>query len=141
MMSEFISIPAGEFFMGISKEEAEKIIRDFFPPEADISPYLFYNEVPEHKANVQAFSISKFETTNEEFQEFVNAGGYQKKELWEELQTISNLSTDLDGWERINLLKDRSGRFAPANWENGSFPKNQADHPVQCVSWFEAVAY
>ena len=141
MATQMLFIPAGEFEMGISKAQAEGLVRDFFAPEADMNPALFYNEVPEHQVKVDAFSISKFEVTNTEFKEFVDAGGYQTRELWRELINIADLNTDYAGWQRVQLFKDRSGAPGPLNWDGGKFPEGKADHPVEGVSWFEAVAY
>jgi gamma-glutamyl hercynylcysteine S-oxide synthase len=140
-MIEFISIPSSEFVMGISPEQAENVVQTFFPPEGDINPYLFYTEVPQHKTKVKEFHISKHETTNREFKEFVDAGGYEKKELWIELMAISTLNTDLEGEHRIELFKDQTNQHGPANWANGTFPADQPNHPVECISWFEAQAY
>jgi formylglycine-generating enzyme required for sulfatase activity len=139
--TQMLFIPAGEFEMGISKEQAESLVRDFFPPEVDMNPYLFYNEVPEHKVKVSGFNISKFEVTNKEFKEFVDAGGYKNQGFWKELINFPELNTDYMGWLRINLFKDRTGTPGPLNWKDGKFPEGKADHPVEGVSWFEAVAY
>ena len=140
-MIEFISIPSDEFLIGISAEQAEKVVQDFFPADADINPYLFYKEVPKHKTSVKAFQISKCETTNREFKEFVDGRGYETRELWTELMTISTLNTDLEGPARLELFRDRTNHYGPANWIDGSFPPEQADHPVECISWFEATAF
>lgn len=34
-----------------------------------------------------------------------------------------------------------TGHAAPMDWENGSVPPNQVDHPVVKVSWDDAVAF
>jgi formylglycine-generating enzyme required for sulfatase activity len=138
--SEMLYIPAGEFEMGISKEHADSLYKDFFPPESEINPSIFYNEVPNHKVRIGAFNISKFEVTNREFKEFVDDGGYAKKELWKELLSVE-LSINPVGWDRIELFKDSSGATGPSTWVNGSYGDGKADHPVDGVSWFEAIAY
>src|SRR5262245_30237801 len=135
MKNEMLFIPAGEFEMGISKERAEKLVRDFFRPEAEMNPYLFYNEVPDHKLKLSTFNIAKFEVTNQEFKEFVDQGGYAIKELWKELINLSDLNTDLVGWRRIELFRDRTNMPGPLNWRNGTFPEGTGNHPVEGVSW------
>jgi hypothetical protein len=39
------------------------------------------------------------------------------------------------------LFRDRTGRPAPATWEEGSYPPGEEDFPVSGVSWYEAAAY
>ncbi len=141
MANELLFIPGGEFIMGINKELAEEIIFSSYPQSSDVSPYLFYNECPEHKVKVADFRISQHEVTNEEFQEFVNAGGYQKKDFWRELAEIRGLNTDFVGWDRIKIFLDSTNTPGPSSWKNGKFPEGKADHPVDGVSWFEATAY
>jgi gamma-glutamyl hercynylcysteine S-oxide synthase len=140
-MGIMIAIPAGEFVMGISAEQAENFVREFFQPQTDVSPYLFFKEVPQHTVKVESFEISKLETTNQEFQEFVDSGGYQNSQFWKELLTIEELNTDFERWERIKLFQDRSGKPGPATWTDGRFPEGKGNEPVEGVSWFEATAY
>ncbi|MCI0415845.1 formylglycine-generating enzyme family protein [bacterium] len=139
--NEMLFIPGGEFEMGISPQEAENLVREFFHPDDEINPYLLYTETPNRKVRVQDFSISKYEITNREYKEFVDAGGYANKDLWRELVSIQELNTALMGWERIELFRDHTGNPGPASWENGTYPEGTADHPVNGVSWFEAMAY
>lgn len=141
MSNEMLFIPRGEFIMGINKEQAEEIVLKSFSASSDISPYIYYNECPAHSQKVRDFRISQTEVTNEEFQEFVDGGGYQKKELWRELVEAQNLNTDLTGWDRISLFTDATGKTGPSTWKNGRYPEGKGNHPVDGVSWFEAVAY
>jgi 5-histidylcysteine sulfoxide synthase/putative 4-mercaptohistidine N1-methyltranferase len=48
------------------------------------SIYGWDNEYGMHESHVPGFQASQFLASNEEFLEFVNAGGYNKMELWEE---------------------------------------------------------
>jgi dienelactone hydrolase len=88
---------------------------------------------------LDAFWVDAHEITNHEFKAFVEAGGYRRRELWDQ-------SFVLDGaplaWEAaMARFVDRSGRPGPATWEAGDFPAGQADYPVSGVSWYEAAAY
>jgi formylglycine-generating enzyme required for sulfatase activity len=139
--NEMLFIPGGEFEMGISQEEAEKLVRDFFHPSDEINPYLLYAEVPNRKVTVPAFSISKYEVSNREFKQFVDAGGYENKNLWKELTSIPELNTELMGWQRIELFRDSTGKPGPRLWSNGMYPEGRADYPVEGITWFEAAAY
>jgi hypothetical protein len=77
--------------------------------------------------------------TNARFKEFVDRGGYQDRQYWQEpfLKDGRELSWD----EAMEHFRDSTGRPGPATWELGSFPEGQGDHPVSGVSWFEAAAY
>ena len=62
-------------------------------------------------------------------------------EFWKKLLSASDLNTDLVGWQRINLFRDRSGKAGPGNWDKGHYPEGAAKNPVEQISWFEADAY
>jgi ribose/xylose/arabinose/galactoside ABC-type transport system permease subunit/formylglycine-generating enzyme required for sulfatase activity len=87
-----IEIPAGPFIMG-SDTGAE-------------------DEAPAHEVDLPAFEIDKFEVTNADFAQFVEATGYQ---------------TDAE----------REGRTK--NWQSAAEGKD--NHPVVFVSWNDAVTY
>jgi predicted esterase len=88
-----------------------------------------------------AFLIDRFEVTNSQYQQFVQAGGYDRPEYWHDMQYLA-----VDGhattWEKVkSLLVDQTGRPGPAMWRNGAFPPGEKDYPVRGVSWYEAMAY
>ena len=85
------------------------------------------------------FFIDRFEVTNREFKEFIDAGGYARAELWRDLpfgDAVAGLA-----WRQSRQFVDATGRPGPATWEAGTYPDGTGDHPVAGVSWFEAVAY
>jgi predicted Ser/Thr protein kinase/predicted esterase len=85
------------------------------------------------------YLIDKYEVTNEEFKQFIDRGGYEKREYWthpfeKDGKTIS--------WEKaLAGFKDRTGRPGPATWEMSDYPEGRGDHPVGGISWYEAAAY
>jgi eukaryotic-like serine/threonine-protein kinase len=85
-----------------------------------------------------AFAIDRFEVTNEAFRKFVDAGGYRKKDLWEDFVADGRRIAWEDG---IRRFTDRTGRSGPATWEGGGIPRGQERYPVSGVSWYEAAAY
>jgi dienelactone hydrolase len=89
--------------------------------------------------SLPGFWIDRYEISNRRFQEFVRAGGYQKREYWKEsfLKDGHPLSWD----EAMSYLRDLTGRPGPANWSLSAFPEGAADLPVAGVSWYEAMAY
>lgn len=85
------------------------------------------------------FWIDRYEVTNQQFLEFVKAGGYQKQVYWK--QPFFKEGRPLS-WERaMNEFRDLTGRHGPANWSLGTFPERMANYPVAGVSWYEAMAY
>jgi formylglycine-generating enzyme required for sulfatase activity len=87
----------------------------------------------------RAFFIDRFEVTNSEFQEFVDAGGYRRKDLWEHEFVDGDAVLTFE--ESAARLVDATGRPGPSTWEAGSFPEGEGDFPVTGLSWYEAAAY
>jgi dienelactone hydrolase len=89
--------------------------------------------------SLPGFWIDRYEVTNRQFLEFVNAGGYRKKEYWKEPFTKDGRSMS---WEQAMAdFHDLTGRPGPANWSLGTYPDGAADLPVAGVTWYEAMAY
>jgi len=85
------------------------------------------------------FFIDKYEVTNEQFKEFVNKGGYQKREYWKHVFVKDGKEVP---WEdAVREFVDGTGRPGPATWQAGAIPEGQENHPVSGVSWYEAAAY
>jgi len=92
----------------------------------------------EEPVDIPPFYIDRFEVTNREFKEFIDAGGYVRAELWRDLP----FGDGVTNWQAaVAKFVDATGRPGPATWEAGTFPDGTAAYPVAGVSWFEAVAY
>ncbi len=88
---------------------------------------------------LDSYWIDVTEVTNSKFKEFVDAGGYRRREFWDQPFVLDGRPL---GWEAtMARFTDRSGRPGPATWEAGDFPAGQAEYPVAGVSWYEAAAY
>src|SRR5262245_17805489 len=93
----------------------------------------------EERVRLDAYFIDKFEVTNREYKEFINAGGYQKRQFWKYPFVKDGKSLT---WEEGMLtFKDRTGLPGPRNWSSQDFPEGKAEHPVTDVTWYEAAAY
>jgi iron(II)-dependent oxidoreductase len=94
----------------------------------------FFDEGAPTKAErliqVEGFFLDRYTATNQEYQQFVDDGGYEQMSLWDE--TI---------WPAVLGFVDRTGQPGPRYWENGTFPAGKGDHPVVGVSWYEASAF
>lgn len=80
--------------------------------------------------DVDSVFLERCAITNEQFQGFVDEGGYLKQSLWH-----------ASVWPRVKEFVDRTGSLGPQFWSNGRHAATEADHPVVGVSWFEAEAY
>jgi dienelactone hydrolase len=83
--------------------------------------------------------LDRFEVTNRQFKEFVDGGGYRKREYWTEPFAKDGRRLSFD--EAMGLLRDTTGRPGPSTWELGAYLQGQADFPAGGVSWYEAAAY
>jgi iron(II)-dependent oxidoreductase len=80
--------------------------------------------------SVPRYFLDRYPVTNQQFYEFVVAGGYQQSALWEE----GILPAVLD-------FVDSTGNSGPKYWQNGCYPEGEEKHPVAGVNWYEAAAY
>lgn len=98
--------------------------------------FCFDNELPRHRSYLQPFELANRLVTNEEYQDFVDDGGYERPELWL-----------ADGWTTVEEQRWR----APLYWIDrdgealeytlhGPQPRDPA-RPVCHVSGYEAEAF
>jgi ergothioneine biosynthesis protein EgtB len=98
--------------------------------------FSFDNESPRHQTLLQDYYFASRLVTNEEYLEFIEAGGYSNPEYW--------LS---EGWSTVQTQQWQ----APLYWEKidgtwwimtlGGMQPLQKDEPVCHVSFYEADAY
>ncbi len=69
--------------------------------EPETGDFVWDNELPRHRVEVSGFRIDRTPVTVADWLEFVNAGGYQRPELWH------------DDW----TWRTRSGLEHPVTWE------------------------
>jgi len=85
------------------------------------------------------FYMDKYEVTNKDYKQFVDAGGYRIEKYWKH--------DFIDGQEVLNFdvamsrLIDKTGKPGPATWEVSTYPEGTENHPVAGISWYEAAAY
>jgi hypothetical protein len=83
--------------------------------------------------------LDRFEVTNRQFKEFVDQGGYQRRDYWQEPFIEGKRSVPWE--EAVDRFRDATGRPGPATWKSGTYVDGQAEFPVGGVSWYEAAAY
>ncbi len=83
-------------------------------------PGAFENEVPAHEVTLSDFRIDRHEVTYARFAEFLDA---------------------VPAWRRGRLDRDEhNGRYL-ADWRDGRYPEDKAQHPVVFVTWAAAQSY
>jgi formylglycine-generating enzyme len=107
VLTNMVTLPAGEFWMGSKADDK----------------FATAEEKPLHKVKISAFRLSKFETTREQFAQFVQSTGYSASGclVWD-----FGLSQFI-----LDNLK---------NWENPGFTQREND-PVACISYNDAMAF
>ena len=85
------------------------------------------------------YFIDRYEVTNRQYKQFMEAGGYQKPQYWK--QPFVKEGRTLSWEEAGREFRDATGRPGPSTWEGGTYPQGQDDYPVAGVSWYEAAAY
>jgi iron(II)-dependent oxidoreductase len=95
--------------------------------------FAYDNERPRHTVELDAYRIDRAPVTNGQYREFVEEGGYQRRELWSD-----------EGW----AFREREGWERPRYWtvdgRERRFDRVEAlelELPVMHVSFFEAEAY
>jgi len=152
-----VRAPQGYFRWRIARQgfvaaelAASNNIRQTLDPEGTAPPAMVRVPGGRFQSNVGSIGIlgpvelaeywiDKHEVTNRQYKEFVDRGGYQKKEYW-------NYPFARDGrtlaWEEaMAQFRDATGRAGPSTWEAGGYPAGQDDFPVGGVSWYEAAAF
>jgi hypothetical protein len=77
---------------------------------------------------LNSYLIGRFEVTNKQYKQFVDSGGYQRREYWDQ-PFVKNGKTL--AWEdAMKAFTDKTGRPGPATWEAGDYPTGQDGYPV-----------
>jgi serine/threonine protein kinase/formylglycine-generating enzyme required for sulfatase activity/cephalosporin-C deacetylase-like acetyl esterase len=88
---------------------------------------------------VPDYWMDRYEVSNRQFKQFVDAGGYQRREYWKHPFVKDGRVV---AWEvAMSVFRDATGRPGPSTWEAGDHPRGQDEYPVGGVSWYEAAAY
>jgi len=111
-----VFIPAGQFTFGTNQTDEIGLNASMGIPKP-----LYQDAHPEQKPFLKGFYTDRFEVTNHRYQKF-----------------LENLPTHPE----YKVMIEKLGYYSPPKgWEDTQFPKDQADHPVTWVSWFDAANF
>ncbi len=150
---EPVRLPFGYYRWRVSKEGFQTVETVSYPepltvrldPPAAIPPGMVrvpggtFQYRSSQPVALAGYWLDKYEVTNRQFKEFVDRGGYQKKDFWK--QPFARDGRTLAWEEAMAEFKDSTGRPGPSTWELGAYLEGHADYPVNGVSWYEAAAY
>jgi iron(II)-dependent oxidoreductase len=114
-------VPAGRVLLGQLAEQSNSTCG-----AVDTDPRMTKRNL----VTIESVYLDRFAVTNEQYQKFVDAGGYEQLEYWHE----EALPALLD-------FVDQTGAPGPRYWEDGQYLPGEQRLPVVGVSWYEAWAY
>jgi iron(II)-dependent oxidoreductase len=96
--------------------------------------FAYDNERPRHRTDVRGFMIASTPIVNATYLNFVEGGGYERREWW---------SDEGWSWKEEYDITHPGGWTADlaAEWRLGKLEPLDPDRPVVHVSWFEADAF
>ncbi len=80
--------------------------------------------------DVESFYMDRTAVSNAEFAVFVQDRGYSNLDLWQPLIR-----------PMISQFQDQTGKPGPRFWRDGRYRREQGQHPVTGISWYEADAF
>ena len=102
LRQQMVLIPAGTFQMGSNDEDSRE------------------DEHPVRTVYVDAFYMDKYETTNAQYKEFIDANPQ---------------------WQKNRIPKKYHDGDYLKHWNGNDYPPDKGNHPVVYVSWYAAMAY
>lgn len=128
LVFDWIRIPAGEFLLGSKAEEQ----------------HAYRSEMPQHQLYLPEFPIARTPVTVAQFDAFIKATRYRTTAEKEggAYGLKDGKFREIDGatWKQPN----GPGPLLERTWftrsKNGSMT-DKAEHPVTCVSWYDALAF
>lgn len=138
-MEPYVAAPPNDDKMAFALDSIQKAPPGMaWVPRSSFSDFIdFIGWVGPYK--LPSFFIDRFEVTNRQYQQFVDSGGYRRREFWREKFAQDGREMSWD--QAMAKFRDRSGRAGPSTWEGGRYADGQADYPVAGISWYEASAY
>ena len=93
----------------------------------------------DRRVTLRDFLLDRYEVSNRDFEEFVRAGGYRRRELWKVPFADGGKSLAFEA--AMARFHDTTGLPGPRSWVGGAPPPGRENHPVTDVTWYEAAAF
>ena len=119
-------IPAGEFWMGSTKEEREFAYR---LDQQMTRRYGWYEKETRRKAKTGGYCMDQYPVANSQYKIFMNETGRPQPYITPE------------AYQRQGFLAHPYDKVKEFLWKKGLFPPGRNDHPVTLVSVDDAVSY
>ena len=133
-----LMLPAGVVVPGKPKDKHGNPVREGEDPDSGLpletvldqvdmplilcpgGPFMMGEDDEAHEVHVPAFYMAKYQVTNGEWKQFVDANR---------------------DWRKARISKEYHDGDYLEHWKGDSYPSDEADHPVVYVSWFAAKGY
>ena len=130
---EMVLVPAGEFWVGSSPEQIQRLLDDCAATSRTAEKCQEYasRESPRRRERLPGFSIDRHEVTVADFTKFIEATGHK---------TLP----ERDGFGYVpGASADQPNKVQGATWRSPKDPGTPADprHPVTQISWYDAKHY
>ena len=110
----------------------------YFPAMELYLPNTNYSESHEN-LHIKPFYMDRYEVSNFEYKEFVDANGYYNKEYWPSELMHKGIKISFN--EVKTSFVDKSNFPSPKDWQQGAYENGKDHFPVAGISWYEAYAY
>ena len=136
--SEMVLIPAGSFIMGSDKKDLSGIGREF-----GLQKPLYEDEHPQRTVSLPAFYLDRYEVTNTDYAQFVQATRYRPPQHWKEGKIPAGQEhhpvTQVSWYDAAEFCRWAGKRLpAEAEWEKASrgttgreFPWGETFNPTK----------
>ena len=88
---------------------------------------------------IKPFYMDKYEVSNKDYKEFVDANGYYREEFWP--VDLMHEGKKISFNEVKTSFVDKANFPSPKDWYQGTYENGKDLYPVSGISWYEASAY
>lgn len=144
-----VELPGGSFVIGSTTEEAEaagRAYEQFYLQRGNQETAKRARQWPTDEINRSAltlapFAIGRYPVTNAQYQQFVEAGGYDPQADWWDEPARTWLARDDAATEGLEQWQRRERKDQPEFWGDETFGHARRNYPVVGISWYEASAF